>query len=215
MQRRAFLALALPAALAACGADNIWASDDAIRKARYVSNEPPSITLFTVIGIPRGEGGHSALMINGSQRVIYDPAGSWNHPAIPERHDVLYGITPNFKNFYIDYHARETYWVAEDTVRVPLAVADAAIRSAEAQGATNKSFCAVSTGEVLRRVPGFEQAPVGFSPLRLRNWFLTLPGVVSKKNMDGDPANNHNVLLRQKNGTIEGYGPDGHLHIEN
>ena len=146
MQRRAFLALALPAALAACGADNIWASDDAIRRAAYVSNEPPSITLLTVIGIPKGEGAHSALMINGSQRIIFDPAGSWNHPAIPERHDVLYGITPNFKNFYIDYHARQTYWVAEDTRLVPREVADAAIRAAQAQGATNKSFCAVSTG---------------------------------------------------------------------
>lgn len=214
MQRRAFLALALPAALAACGADNMWASDEAVRKARYVSNEPPSISLLTVIGIPRGEGGHSALMINGSQRVIFDAAGSWNHPSIPERHDVLYGITPNFKNFYIDYHARQTYWVAEDTVQVSLAVADAAIRAAETQGATNKSFCAVSTGQVLRRVPGFEGAPSGFSPLRLRRWFLTLPGVTSQKHMDGDPANNHNVLLRQKDGVVTGYGPDGQLHAQ-
>lgn len=214
MQRRVFMALALPVALAACGADNIWANDEAVRRARYVSNEPPSISLMTVIGIPRGEGGHSALLINGSQRVIFDPAGSWNHPAIPERHDVLYGITPNFKNFYIDYHARETYWVAEDTVQVPLAVADAAIRAAEAHGATNKSFCAASTGQVLRRVPGFEGAPSGFSPLKLRKWFMTLPGVVSQKHMDGDPANNHNVLLRQKDGVVEGYGADGRLHAQ-
>lgn len=212
MHRRAFLALALPVALAACGADNIWASDEAVRRARYVSNEPPSITLLTVIGIPRGEGAHSALMINGSQRVIYDPAGSWNHPAIPERHDVLYGITPNFKNFYIDYHARATYWVAEDSLPVSRAVADAAIRAAETQGSANKSFCAVSTGQVLRRVPGFEGAPSGFSPLRLREWFLTLPGVTSRRHMDGDPDNNHNVLLRQKNGVVTGYGQDGQLH---
>ena len=215
MQRRAFLALALPAALAACGADNVWDTDEAIRKARYVSNEPPSISLLTVIGIPRGEGGHSALLINGSQRVIFDPAGSWNHPAIPERNDVLYGITPNFKNFYIDYHARETFWVAEDTVQVPLAVADAAIRAAEQHGSVNKSVCAVATGQVLRQVPGFQGAPTGFSPLKLRRWFLTLPGVTSKKHMDGDPANNHNVLLRQKNGVIAGYGPDGQLHARN
>lgn len=215
MHRRAFLALALPAALAACGADNIWASDEAVRRARYVSDEPPSITLFTVIGIPKGEGGHSALMINGSQRVIYDPAGSWNHPAIPERHDVLYGITPNFKNFYIDYHARQTYWVAEDTVQVPLAVADAAIRAAETEGASSKSFCASNTAGVLRRVPGFEGAPGGFSPIRLRRWFLTLPGVSSRKHMDGDPASNHDVLLRQRNGVITGYGADGRLHAQN
>lgn len=213
MQRRTFLALSLPAVLAACGADNKWASDESLRRSRYSDpNEPYYISLLTVIGIPRGEGAHSALLINGSQRVIYDPAGSWEHPAIPERHDVLYGITPNFKNFYIDYHARETYWVAEDTKLVSREVADMAIRSAEQQGPANKSFCAVSTGKVLGRVPGFSGAPTGFSPLKLREWFVTLPGVTTKKHMDGDPANNHNVLLRQKNGAIEGYGKDGKLH---
>ncbi|WCR11402.1 hypothetical protein JHW45_03080 [Paracoccus stylophorae] len=205
MKRRVFLAATLPAVLAACGADNIWASDEAVRAARFVSDEPPSITLFTVIGIPRGEGGHSALMINGSQRVIYDPAGSWQHPRIPERHDVLYGITDNFKNFYIDYHARSTYWVAEDTVPVSREVADLAIRRAQANGAANKSFCAVETGTVLNGVPGFEGAPTGFSPTKLRNWFLTLPNVRSRRFQDGDPANNHDVLIRQKNGVITGY----------
>lgn len=205
MKRRVFLAASLPAVLAACGADNIWASDEAVRAARFVSDEPPSITLFTVIGIPRGEGGHSALMINGSQRVVYDPAGSWNHPRIPERHDVLYGVTDNFKRFYIDYHARSTYWVAEDRVTVSREVADLAIARAEANGAANKSFCAVETGSVLRGLPGFENAPTGFSPIKLRNWFRTLPGVVSKSHRDGDPANNHDVLLKQKDGTITGY----------
>ncbi|MBC9247804.1 hypothetical protein H4P12_14075 [Paracoccus sp. 11-3] len=205
MKRRVFLAAAAPAFLAACGADNIWASDEAVRKARFVSGEPPSITLFTVIGIPRGEGGHSALMINGSQRVIYDPAGSWNHPYIPERHDVLYGITDNYKNFYIDYHARSTYWVAEDKVYVSREVADLAIRRAEANGAANKSFCAVASSAVLRGVPGFQGAPSGFSPIKLREWFRTLPGVESKHHRDGDPANNHDVLLRQKDGTMTGY----------
>lgn len=206
MKRRVFLAASGATLLTACApADRIWAPDETVRAVRYVSPEPPSITLFTVIGIPRGQGGHSALMINGSQRVIYDPAGSWQHPRIPERHDVLYGITDNFKNFYIDYHARSTYWVAEDTVFVSREVADLAIARAEANGPAAKSFCAVETGTVLRGVPGFEGAPTGFSPLKLRNWFLTLPGVQSKRHMDGDPANNHDVLMRQRDGTITGY----------
>lgn len=202
MKRRVFLAAALPAALSACGADNIWAADEAVRRAAYVSPEPSSITLLTVIGIPRGQGGHSALMINGSQRVIFDPAGTWNHPSIPERHDVLYGITPNFRAFYIDYHARSTYWVAEDTVPVSRRVADLAIARVQAHGAVNKSFCAVATGQVLRSLPGFEGAPSGFSPIKLRDWFLTLPNVTSRQHRDGDPANNHDVLLQQKNGRI-------------
>lgn len=197
MLRRSFLALSLTAGLAAC-ADNVWAPDEAVRAARFVSNEPPSITLFTVIGIPRGEGAHSSLMINGSQRIIYDPAGSWSHPQAPERHDVLYGITDNLKNFYVDYHARETYWVAEDTVRVTPEVAEAAIRAVESQGAAMKSFCGFDTGQALRNIPGFEGAPSGFSPLKLRAWFMTLPGATEKKHYDGDPADNHNVLLRQK-----------------
>ena len=79
IKRRAFMALALPAALAACGADNIWASDESIRRAAYVSNEPPSITLLTVIGIPKGEGAHSALMI------CYD--GSTRTPRVVKRYD--------------------------------------------------------------------------------------------------------------------------------
>ncbi len=205
MQRRNFLALAVPAALAACGADRKWADDSLVRAAYFVAPGPASITLLTVIGIPRGEGGHSALMISGSQRVIFDPAGSWEHPRIPERHDVLYGINDNFKNFYLDYHARSTYWVAEDAVPVSREVADLAIRAAETNGPANKSFCALETANVLRRVPGFEGVPMTFSPLKLRNWFLTLPGVTSKRHMDGDPANNHDVLLRQKDGSIEGY----------
>ena len=202
MKRRVFLAASLPLVLSACGADNIFASDEAVRAARVATDEPPSITLFTVIGIPRGEGGHSALMINGSQRVIFDPAGTWNHPRVPERHDVLYGITPNIRNFYIDYHARSTYWVAEDTVQVSRAVADMAIARAEANGAVSKSFCAIGVANVLRGVPGFQGAPSGFSPIKLRDWFVTLPGVTSRRHQDGDPANNHNVLLRQKTGTL-------------
>lgn len=197
MKRRAFIALSLTAGLTAC-AQSIWAPDDAVRAARFVSNEPPSITLYTVVGIPRGEGAHSALMINGSQRVIFDPAGSWSHPQAPERNDVLYGITDNLRNFYIDYHARETYWVSAVTVPVTREVADQAIRAAEANGAVMKSFCAVGTNGVLKKVPGFEGAPGGFSPMKLRAWFMTLPGAVEKKHYDGDPADNHNVLLRQR-----------------
>ncbi|MDO5647686.1 hypothetical protein [Paracoccus sp. (in: a-proteobacteria)] len=198
MKRRTFIAAAVPVALSACGAQNIWATDEEVRRVRYVSPEPPSITLLTVIGIPRGEGGHSALMINGSQRVIYDPAGSWHHPHIPERNDVLYGITDSTKYYYIDYHARSTYWVAEDTIPVTREVADLAIQRAEANGAANKMFCAVESGKVLSGVPGFETVPRGFSPIRLREWFLRQPNVQSRQYRDGDVSRLHNVTILNK-----------------
>ncbi|MFD1882670.1 hypothetical protein [Paracoccus pacificus] len=193
--RRILTALLLPLLLAACGADNIYASDEAVRAARYSTNQPPYISLMTVIGIPRGEGGHSALVINGSQRVLFDPAGSWQHPAVPERYDVHYGITDNILNFYIDYHARATYYVQEIRVPVSLATADAAIRAAEQNGAVNKSFCAVGTGRVLRSVPGFESMPTGFSPIRLRDAFARLPGAQVNTYYDGDPRIKHNVII--------------------
>lgn len=195
MLRRLIWALMVPLALAACGAEPRWAPDDAVRRAQFVSNDPPSITLYTVIGIPRGEGGHSALMINGSQRVMFDPAGSFYHPDVPERNDVLYGITENIRRFYIDYHARETYWVEESTIPVSRAVADRAIAAAQANGAANKSFCANNTAAVLRQVPGFEDAPHTMFPLTLRAWFNSKPGAKVRRYDDGDPAITHNVTL--------------------
>lgn len=193
--RRLLLALCLPLFLAACGADNIYASDEEVRAARHVTDEPPYVSLLTVIGIPRGQGGHSALLINGSQRVIFDPAGSWHHPRIPERHDVHYGITDNIRNFYIDYHARDTYYVEEIRVPVSLATANIAILSAEGNGAVNKSFCAVGTARVLSGVPGFESMPSGFSPLRLRAAFSQLPGAQVTTYYDGDPRIRHDVII--------------------
>lgn len=193
--RRLLVALMFPLALAGCGAESIWASDDAVRRAQFVSDQPPSITLYTVIGIPDGEGGHSALMINGSQRVMFDPAGTFYHPAVPERNDVHYGITENIRRFYIDYHARPTYWVEESTIYVSREVADAAIRAAETNGATPKSYCANHVGRVLRQVPGFGDAPSTFFPLKLRAWFNAKPGAQVRRFDDGDPAISHNVTL--------------------
>lgn len=204
MKRRAFLAASVPVLLAACGADSSWAPDDRVQAARYVSPEPPSITLLTVIGVPRGDGGHTALLINGSQRVLYDPAGSWMHPNLPERNDVWYGINDQIRNFYLDYHTRSNYWLAEDTLPVTREVADIAIRRVEAQGPANRSFCAIESGRALRGVPGFEAVPVAFSPLRIRGWFLRQPGVTTREWRDGDPRLVHNVLMQRKDGTLTG-----------
>ncbi|TKW66466.1 MAG: hypothetical protein DI616_10955 [Paracoccus denitrificans] len=209
MLRRVLLALALPLFLAACGADNRWASDEEVRAARYSSAEQPSISLITVIGLARGEGGHSALLINGSQQVIFDPAGSFVHPRAPERHDVLYGISPQMRNVYIDYHARDIpgqrYYVTVDTVPVSREVADAAIRAAEGNGPVNKAFCAAGVSSILRATPGFQGAPGGFSPLKLRAWFQSVPGVSTAEYRDGDPRLVHGDLLKMKDGSLRTY----------
>ena len=196
--RRLLIAILLPLFLAACGAEPVWAPDDAVARARYVSGEQPSITLFTVIRKRGGEGEHSGLMIDGSQRVLFDPAGTWHHSTAPERNDLFYGITPRMKAFYIDYHARETYDVVEQRVPVSAEVAEMAIRRAESYGAVNKAFCGASVSDILHGLPGFETMPRSFFPSKLMQKFGQLPGVTEKIHHDGDPDNNHGVLLIQK-----------------
>ena len=205
MLRRPAICLALPLALllAGCGAEPVWAPDEAVARARYVSGDAPSITLYTVVRKKGNEGAHSGLMIDGSQRVMFDPAGTWNHPAVPERNDLHYGITEQMRKFYIDYHARETYDVVEQKLYVSPAVAEAAIRRAESYGAVNKAFCGSSVSDILVGVPGFESIPKTFFPNRIMRAFGELPGVTTKLHHDGDPDNHSGVLLVQKSASIE------------
>lgn len=193
--RRILIALILPILLAACGADHVYAPDADVARARYVSGEPPSITLFTVVRKSTGEGAHAGLMIDGSQRILFDPAGTWHHPTVPERNDVHFGITPRMRLFYIDYHARETYDVFEQRIPVTPQVAEMAIRRAEEYGAVNKAFCGTSVSAILRDLPGFETVPQTFFPGGIRRAFAKLPGVVETKHVDGDPNDHSGVLM--------------------
>lgn len=196
--RRHFLSLALVAALAACGAaEPTWAPDEAVAKARYVHDGPPAITLFTVVSTSNGAGAHSGLMINGSQRIMFDPAGSWTLPRLAERNDVHFGITDKMVNFYIDYHARETYYVVEQTKVVPPEVAELVMQRAMAYGAVPKAHCTDSITEILAGVPGFETLPQTMFPKKLMKAFAELPGVTERTITDDDADDNHGILLLQ------------------
>lgn len=189
MSFRSFvLCLLVPLALAACGADKVWAPDEEVARARFVTGDAPSITLYTVVNKRSGEGGHSALMIDDSQRILFDPAGTWYHPRVPERNDVHFGMTEQMRKFYIDYHARETYDVLEQKVYVSPAVAALAVREVEAYGAVNKALCANSISYVLKRLPGFESIPHSLFPMKISRAFGALPGVTTRLYKDGDPA---------------------------
>ncbi|PKP76035.1 MAG: hypothetical protein CVT84_00310 [Alphaproteobacteria bacterium HGW-Alphaproteobacteria-6] len=195
--RHLLLAAVLPLALAACGADSVWAPDAEVARAAYVTGEPASITLFTVVRKNGGSGAHSGLMIDGHQRVMFDPAGTWHHPGVPERNDVHYGLTPRMRAFYIDYHARETFDVIETKVPVSAAVAEAAIARVQANGAVNKALCGNAISAVLRDLPGFESIPHTFFPGRIDRAFAKLPGAETRVHQDGDPDNNSGVLIVQ------------------
>ncbi len=193
---RIFLSLAALLFLAACGAQSKWAPDDFVAAKRYVHDGPPTLTLFTVISNRSGAGAHLGLMINGSQRVLFDPAGTFQHPNIPERNDVHYGITPAVVDFYIDYHARITHHVVRQDLVVSPEVAEQAIRLVEAYGAVPKAFCTKSITDILRQLPGFESIPSTFFPKKAMEAFGRLPGVTTQTFYDDDPEENGYILTR-------------------
>lgn len=193
------LAFAALTALGACGsAEPVWAPDEAIAAARFVAEAPRSITLYTVISNRDNAGAHSGLLINASEQVMFDPAGTWHHPRLPERNDVHYGITPKMVNFYIDYHARETYRVQEQTITVSPEVAELVMQRAKAYGAVPKAQCANSISSILRGVPGFESMPATWFPNKLASAFGEVSGVRSRIITDDDADNNHGVLIVQE-----------------
>jgi hypothetical protein len=196
---RLILAVACLAALAGCAAEAPYASDAEIQAAAFVAEAPPSVTLFTVINNRSGAGAHSGLMINGNQRVMFDPAGSWYHPRMPERNDVHFGMTDRMIAYYIDYHARETFRVVQQTVPVSPAVAQQVMANAMAYGAVPPAQCTRSISNVLADVPGFEALGGGsLFPKRLMEDFALLPGVKEVVSTDTDADDNHGVLIQQQ-----------------
>lgn len=196
--RRLYLCFIAILFLAACGAaEPKWAPDADVARARYVHDGPPEITLYTVISTKNDSGAHAGIMINGSQRLMFDPAGTWHHPKLPERNDVHFGMTPLMVDFYIDYHARETFYMIEQSVVVSPEVAEIALRRAMEYGAVPKAQCTISTSNILRGVPGFEGLPSTWYPKKLMQAFAKLPNVRTRKITDTDTNNNHGVLLVQ------------------
>lgn len=199
------LCLAALLALAACGAEPKWAPEEQVQAARFVADEPPSVTLYTVVSTSSGTGAHSAILVNGSERLIFDPAGTWHHPKLPERNDVHFGMTDKALAFYIDYHARKTYDVIEQRVEVSPEVAELVLRRVKEYGAVPKAMCTQATSSVLRGVPGFQSMPSTWYPKKLADAFGELPGVTTRRITDDDDDSNHGVLLVQRNGNpLEG-----------
>jgi hypothetical protein len=202
---RLMAALAL-LVLGACAEPAVLAPMEEVQRRAYSHPGPSSLTLYTVINNRSGSGAHTALMINASQRVLWDPAGSFYHPHAPERNDVLYGFTPNIELVYIDYHARETFRIVEQQVTVAPEVAELALRLAQEQGPAARSTCSVTTAGILRQLPGFEGFPVSYFPVATMEAFAARTGVKGRTITDDDADDNHGVLIRvtRPKGPVEG-----------
>ncbi len=182
---RAFVPVLLLFVLSAC-AQSVWAPDEAVSRAAYVDDGPPSISLVTVINNRSGAGGHSALVINAEQRVVFDPAGNFKYKRAPERNDFLYGMNPQVLRAYYGFHARKAWHVVIQKKVVSPEVAQKAYDLAKNYGAVAPGFCAVSTTTILRQLPGFESIPVSFSPKQTMKRFAKLPGVETQTIYEND-----------------------------
>ena len=129
---------------------------DDIARARYVSPEPPSVTLLSMVNSGPGRSAHVGLLINGSEQVLYDPAGTFTHPDLPRRGDVHYGMTPRYVDYYERYHARFDYFVEAQRLPVSRAQADQMLANAKAHGQSMKMTCALDVG---RRAEAGSQLP--------------------------------------------------------
>lgn len=154
------------------------ASPEEISRARYVSDEPPSVTLISMVSNRTGRSAHSALLINGSERVLYDPAGTFTHPDLPRRGDIHYGMTPRHLDYYERYHARFSHHVHSQTVYVSRETADRVLANAQAQGPTPKMLCNTAVAAVLQPVPPFTEVSGSIFPEPARQDFARIPGVV-------------------------------------
>jgi len=189
---RALAVLAL-LTLAACAVDRDFEDDAAVARARYTSSEAPSITLYTVVNNRSGDGAHSALFVNGSESVLFDPAGSFDLAAMPEQGDVHYGASPRWMAAYIDYHARETHHVRAMKLNLPANVAEQILIAVKTNGAVPKAHCANSISSILRRVPGFEQINTTYFPKALERDFAKNPNAVLTIIRDETADKSHGV----------------------
>ncbi len=184
---RYFAGLALVALLAGCAPDTSPDSPiEAVQAAAYQAPGPKTLTVFTMVNNRTGSGGHTALMVNGSQRVIFDPAGSFRDPRVTERGDVLYGLTPGWLQAYKSAHARSTYHVVSQEFVVTPEQAEKALRLVQANGAVPGAFCANATTGILSQIDGFEGVKQTFYPVKLMEQIESFPGVRTTRLYEND-----------------------------
>lgn len=187
MKRRTFL-IGLPFGLAACAAQSVWAPDDVVSRAIYRSGGASHLTLYTMRNTQSNSGAHTALLIDASQRVIFDPAGTWRQDIMPERNDVLFGASPRMEQFYVSVHARVTYYVTGQRIDVPPEVAEQALNLALAAGPVPAANCTRVTARLLRQLPGFGGIRQTWGPNTLAEDFGKLPGVITTVHRENDDA---------------------------
>lgn len=174
------LALAVATLLSACAVKPETPFSDAeIAAATYRPGGQPSVTLLTSRNIRSGSGAHSALLINASQQVIFDPAGSFRTPKVVRRGDIIYNATPGMVDSYMRFQGREVFRLQVQTLDVSPELAEAILRAAMQVGPVADARCAASISDMLKQFPQTAVRQTWF-PNALSDDFAKLPGVTSQ-----------------------------------
>lgn len=187
--------------MSACTAQEVWAPDDVVARAIVRGTGPKSLTLYTMKNTGSDNGAHSALMIDASQRVMFDPAGSWQQSRMPERNDVLFGVTPRLEEYYVSFHARVTFYVIGQKIEVSPEVAERALNLALRAGPVAQANCTRATSGLIRSLPGFESVRQTWFPNKLAEDFGKLPGVTTREYREAD-ADDKRIAARQIDAAI-------------
>ena len=185
---RIIATMTLCAALTGCAPEPVvsYASNERVSLVAYRAPGPAVLTIFTIVSNRTGKGAHTAIMINGSQRVIFDPAGSFENERVAEQQDVLFGVTPAVLAGYKSAHARSSYHVVSQTVTVTPEQAEIALNLALENGAVAQTYCTNAATGLLRQVPGFEDITQTFYPTKLMAQMSERPGVVEDRYYEDD-----------------------------
>lgn len=162
--------------VSAC-AEHIVSDPTVVAAVRYKSDEAPYVELVTMVRKSTDKGAHSALIINASERVIFDPAGTFQHAELAEVEDVHHGATDRLVSYYQRYHARFSHYVHVQRVYLDPATAEGLLKRAQSNGAVSKMFCSNETANVLKSVPQFSSFRSSMFPEFLRLDMAEIPNV--------------------------------------
>ncbi|WP_255449694.1 hypothetical protein [Shimia ponticola] len=172
-----------------------YAPSSAIQAVLYQHPGPKYVQLMSMFNTGSNNGAHSALVINASHRVIFDPAGDFSHSKIPERHDVLFGANPRVLKGFFDCHARATFWAALQYVEVSPQSAETALRRVQGMGPQPDAYCTRSISSVLADLPEFRGfvRPTWF-PGALHKQMARVPGVIEQELREDDDPDKHTCI---------------------
>lgn len=184
--KRLFLALAMVGLVAGCAPNPSQKPPEHLETLAYKNEGPTSLTLYTMVNRRSGAGAHTSLQVNASQKVLFDPAGSFKAEGVVRSGDVLYGFNPTLEKVYTGAHARSTHFVRKVTIPVPPEVAEMALMKVKANGPVNAAYCAASTSAILSTLPGFTDIDRTFYPVKLEEQLISIPGVTTETVIEDD-----------------------------